>query len=117
MIHKARQILEPAPEARRLVKARLLKRTGYDFGNAVRSCRGTKYRLLKTYAEVHYKIEAEKIEGVVKLLFKRQASIETSIEQLTSKQDRLLLLVTHLAGQSANGKPSNRRSKRVSKKL
>jgi MarR-like DNA-binding transcriptional regulator SgrR of sgrS sRNA len=96
----------------RLIEAGLLKRTGYDFGNAVRSRRGTKYRLLKTYAEVHYEIEAEKIESAIQMLLKRQATIESRLEQLAAKQDRMLSLVTRLAGQSANGKSSKRSSKR-----
>jgi hypothetical protein len=49
----------------RLIQAGLLKRNGYDFGNAARSRRGAKYRLLKTYAELHYEIEAGKIESAV----------------------------------------------------
>jgi MarR-like DNA-binding transcriptional regulator SgrR of sgrS sRNA len=96
----------------RLIKAGLLKRTGYDFGNAIRSRRGTKYRLLKTYVEVHHEIEAEKIESAIQMLLKRQATIESRLEQLSSKQDRMLSIITRLAGQSANGKFSKRSSKR-----
>lgn len=87
----------------RLIKAGLLKRTGYDFGNTIRSRRGTKYRLLKTYAEVYYEIESKKIESTVQMLLKRQATIESRLEQLSSKQDRMLALIARLTGQSTNG--------------
>src|SRR5215210_6057115 len=56
----------------RLIEAGLLKRTGYDFGNAVRSRRGTKYKLLKTYAEVQNGIAAKKMEGAVQTLLNGQ---------------------------------------------
>jgi len=96
----------------RLIEAGLVKRTGYDFGNAVRSRRGTKYRLLKTYDEVCYEIEAGKLESAVQLLLERQDITESRLEQLASKQDRMLSLITRLAGQRANGKFSKRPAKR-----
>lgn len=94
--------------AGRLIKAGLIKRTGYDLGNAVRSRRGTKYRLLKTYAEPPYQLEIGEIESAVQLLLKRQRAIESQLEQVTLKQDRLLSLVTQLVKQSTNGKSSKR---------
>jgi hypothetical protein len=96
----------------RLIQAGLLKRTGYDFGNADRSRRGTKYRLLKTYAEVHHEIEAGKVESAVQTLLKCQTTIESRLDQLASKQDRMLSLIARLAGQGVNGKSSKRSSKR-----
>jgi hypothetical protein len=98
----------------RLIKAGLLKRTGYDFGNAVRSRRGTKYRLLKSYAEVHNEIEVGRIESAVRLLLKRQDAMVSLLEHVESKQDKLLSLVTRLAGRGANGQTSNRGSKKRS---
>lgn len=92
----------------RLIKAGLLKRIGYDFGNAVRSQRGTKYRLLKTYAEVHNEIEAEKMEGVIQMLLNGQASIESKLKQLASTQNKLLSLVTCLTVKNTRVKSSRK---------
>jgi hypothetical protein len=93
----------------RLIKAGLLKRIGYDFGNVVRSRRGTKYKLLKSYAEVFYGVKVSEMEEVVQTLLNRQASIESRLEQLASTQNRLLSLVARVAGQTASVKPSKRR--------
>jgi DNA-binding Lrp family transcriptional regulator len=92
----------------RLIKAGLLKRIGYDFGNVVRSCRGTKYKLLKPLTEVSYTIEAARIEKAVQMLLQRQDIIESHLKQLTLKQDGLLSMVTDLVGKTGNVKSSNR---------
>jgi hypothetical protein len=85
----------------RLIKAGYLKRTGYDFGNTVRSRRGTKYRLLIARADVPRSTQAEKLETDIKMLLRRQASIELFLEELTSTLNSLLSLVARLAAHSA----------------
>jgi hypothetical protein len=86
----------------RLIKAGYLKRTGYDFGNTVRSRRGTNYRLLIARADVPRSTQAEKLETDIKMLLRRQASIELLLEELTSTLNSLLSMVARLAAHSAD---------------
>jgi DNA-binding Lrp family transcriptional regulator len=81
---------------RRLIKAGFLKRIGYDFGNVVRSRRGTRYKLLQTDYSLDNNPESEKIERAIQVLMEGQSKIESRLERLGLQQDRLLSLVTLL---------------------
>lgn len=97
----------------RLVKAGLLRRIGYDFGNVVRSHRGTKYKLLMPYAGLNSGIQFEKLKRAIQVLIKRHSGIELSLEELRLKQDKLLSLVANMSGPRKSRKyskcPSMRR--------
>jgi predicted transcriptional regulator len=79
----------------RLIAVGLIERVGYDFGNAVRSHRGTIYKLL--YSSESGKDDrhrlAQEIERAIDTVLKHQRSIEMSIEQLSLAQARLISIL------------------------
>lgn len=70
----------------RLIEAGFISRIGYDFGNAVRSKRGTKYKLLKPHSGLNNGGEFEKVENCIQSLIERQSRIELSLKEFRLKQ-------------------------------